>query len=106
MTKVRCTRSTLKKNILIVIGILLVLWVLQFIKQFHQFGPELSYSKVFFDRNNTLLRLTISKDEKYRIETEFKNLPSLLTEAVLLKEDRFFFSHPGVNPIALFRAFV
>jgi len=66
---------------------------------------EVSYSAAVFDRSGTLLRLTLSADEKYRIRADMDEFPARFTEALLLKEDRAFFFHPGVNPAALARAF-
>ena len=66
---------------------------------------EIPYSTAVYDRNGSLLRLTLSLDEKYRIKTDLRDLPPQFTEALLLKEDRLFYFHPGVNPMALARAF-
>lgn len=66
---------------------------------------EKTWSQQFYDRNGKLLRLTLSGDEKYRFFTDYKEINPKLVQAFLDKEDQFFFSHPGVNPIALARAF-
>ncbi len=66
---------------------------------------EKTWSQQFYDRNGQLLRLTLSGDEKYRFFTDYKQINPKLVQAFLDKEDQFFFSHPGVNPIALTRAF-
>ncbi|MBN2417182.1 penicillin-binding protein 1C [bacterium] len=63
------------------------------------------FSQVVKDRRGTLLRLTLSADERYRIRTPLADCDTRLVEAVLLKEDKYFHSHPGVNPVALARAF-
>jgi len=65
---------------------------------------ELSWSTLVSDRNGNLLRLTLSADEKYRIRADVRELPPRFMEAILLKEDRGFFLHPGVNVSALARA--
>ncbi|UZR27341.1 penicillin-binding protein 1C [Methylococcus mesophilus] len=56
------------------------------------------------DRNGNLLRLSLSSDEKYRLWTPLAELPEALQEATLHYEDRWFYRHPGVNPVALARA--
>jgi penicillin-binding protein 1C len=66
---------------------------------------EVSYSTAVYDRKGALMRLTLSPDEKYRIRADSGSLPKRFTEAILLKEDRLFFWHPGVDPAALGRAF-
>jgi penicillin-binding protein 1C len=51
-----------------------------------------------------LLRLTLAADEQYRIWTPLEDLPPQLVELLLLHEDRWFYWHPGVNPVALARS--
>ncbi|MDD5035319.1 MAG: penicillin-binding protein 1C [Methylococcaceae bacterium] len=61
-------------------------------------------SYAVIDRNGELLRLSLSSDEKYRLWTSLEEIPGELQEATLNYEDRWFYRHPGVNPIALTRA--
>lgn len=63
-----------------------------------------SYSSAFFDRRGKLLRLELSTDQKYRLWTPLRDLSPRMIEATLLLEDRYFYWHAGVNPIALTRA--
>jgi len=63
-------------------------------------------SRAVYDREGKLLRLTLSDDQKYRIWYPLDRMSSTVVEAALLKEDRGFFLHPGVNPLALARAAV
>jgi penicillin-binding protein 1C len=51
-----------------------------------------------------LLRVTLSSDDQYRLWTPLSEMSPALVDAFLLKEDRWFRWHPGVNPIALVRA--
>ncbi|WP_410526079.1 transglycosylase domain-containing protein [Rickettsia endosymbiont of Ceutorhynchus obstrictus] len=51
------------------------------------------------------MRISLSKDDKYRIYTSIDAVPSQFIEAVLLYEDKYFYFHPGINPISLFEAF-
>jgi len=55
-------------------------------------------------RDGTLLRLTLAADGQYRRWTPLEQISPLLVEATLLYEDRHFYRHVGVNPIALARA--
>lgn len=63
------------------------------------------FSQQFYDRNGTLLRLTLAGDEKYRIKTDLKDIDPKLVQAFLNKEDQYFYWHVGFNPISLVRAF-
>jgi penicillin-binding protein 1C len=51
-----------------------------------------------------LLRLTLAADGQYRLWVALDDMPARLPAAVLLYEDRWFYRHPGVNPVALIRA--
>lgn len=54
--------------------------------------------------DGSLLRLTLASDEQYRLWTALDDVAPVAAEAILLKEDRYFYWHPGVNPVALLRA--
>jgi penicillin-binding protein 1C len=51
-----------------------------------------------------LLRVTLASDDQYRLWTPLAEMSPTLVEAFLVKEDRWFRWHVGVNPIALLRA--
>ncbi|MDR1285180.1 MAG: penicillin-binding protein 1C [Campylobacteraceae bacterium] len=68
--------------------------------------PDLSvqfYSTAFYDKNGELLRLTLSKDDFYRIRTPLNEVSKDLINGVLLHEDKWFYQHFGFNPISLIR---
>ncbi|UXN04869.1 penicillin-binding protein 1C [Bartonella sp. HY406] len=65
---------------------------------------QFSYSKLVSDQNGQILRLTLSKDDHYRLFVPLEDMSPVMVEAIMLKEDRYFYSHFGVNPFALFRA--
>ena len=47
----------------------------------------------------------LTTDEKWRMKTELDEISPLLRKTIIAKEDKYFYSHPGVNPIAVTRAF-
>jgi len=63
-----------------------------------------SFSSAVYDRNGKLLNLTLSMDEKYRLFTPLKDIPQEARQALLLYEDRYFYVHPGVNPLRMAHA--
>jgi len=69
-------------------------------------ADEIPVSTSVFDRQGRLLRLTLAADGQYRIWTPLEQVPEELTELLLLHEDRWFYYHPGVNPVALATATV
>lgn len=62
------------------------------------------FSRVFYDRNGTLLRITLSPDDKYRIYTPLSEISDSVKRATVLYEDKYFYHHIGINPVALVRA--
>lgn len=65
---------------------------------------ETSFSRAVYDAKHHLLRLTLSKDEKYRLFTPLPQISKVLIDATLLQEDQYFYFHYGVNPIATLKA--
>ncbi|NIR60953.1 MAG: penicillin-binding protein 1C [Gammaproteobacteria bacterium] len=70
--------------------------------------PELygdfSFSTAVFDREGGLLRLSLARDDRYRLRTPLEKIAPSAVEAALLYEDAYFYYHPGINPISLLRA--
>lgn len=64
----------------------------------------LSFSPVVLDRQGQLLRMGLTADDKYRARVHLAEIAPHAVQAVLLYEDRHFYRHPGVNPLALARA--
>jgi penicillin-binding protein 1C len=61
-------------------------------------------SRLIRAADGTVLRLTLAGDGQYRIPVPLEQMAPTAVAAILLKEDRSFFWHPGVNPLALARA--
>lgn len=64
-----------------------------------------SFSRVVFDRNGKLLKLTLNNEDKYRLFVPLKQILDNLKKSVILYEDRYLYYHPGFNPFSLARAF-
>jgi len=80
------------------VGLAAVLWPL----------PERAlsplYSRVVLARDGSLLRAYLSRDEKWRFRARLDELPAHLASGLICLEDKRFFYHPGVDPLALGRA--
>ncbi len=63
-----------------------------------------SFSHAYYDANGKLIRITLSADDKYRIYTPLSQISSHIKNAIVLYEDKHFYHHTGINPIALVRA--
>ena len=62
------------------------------------------FSHAYYDRNGKLMRVTLSADDKYRLYKPLNEIDDVLKRATILYEDKYFYYHPGINPIALVRA--
>ncbi len=95
-------KESLKRLARIAVPVIVVLLL------FRLFSPSLkdsvSFSQAVYDRNGKLLRLTLSRDDKYRLWLPLQSISPVLVKASLLHEDKWFRFHPGVSPTALARA--
>jgi len=61
-------------------------------------------STAVWSSDGELLRVTRAADDQYRVWTPLEETSPVLVDAFVLKEDRWFSWHPGVNPASLARA--
>jgi penicillin-binding protein 1C len=61
------------------------------------------YSTVLLDRDGQLLDASIAADGQWRFPAD-RELPAKFVKALVVREDRRFFGHPGVDPLAVARA--
>ena len=65
---------------------------------------DISFSTLVTDRGGQPLKLLPAADGRYRLFVPLDDIAPAAREATLLYEDRRFYWHPGVDPIALARA--
>jgi len=65
--------------------------------------PELSFSTVLNDRDGNLLSASIAADGQWRFPVA-DSVPQKLRICMLMFEDEYFYSHPGINPVSVLRA--
>jgi penicillin-binding protein 1C len=56
------------------------------------------------DRDGAPLRIFLPSDDTYRFPVTLDDVPPELIRALIASEDRHFFRHPGIDPMALLRA--
>ena len=104
MSRARSTTATLRCRLLLA-GVALVLGLLGVRLWPHApLSERIPMSTAVWSADGKLLRVTLTPDEQYRMWVPLSEVSSTLTDAFLLKEDRWFFWHPGINPVALVRA--
>lgn len=62
------------------------------------------FSSAWLDRDGGLLRLGLAADDRYRLRLTSSEIAPVMGAATLLYEDRYFYRHPGINPVALAEA--
>jgi penicillin-binding protein 1C len=62
------------------------------------------YSQLIVSQEGKVLNVFLSKDDKWRMKTELAEITPELEKAFIEKEDRYFYYHLGVNPLAIVRA--
>jgi len=62
------------------------------------------YSTVLLDEKEQLLGATVAGDEQWRFPKS-EVIPEKFEKCILYFEDEHFYSHPGVNPVSLLKAF-
>jgi len=63
------------------------------------------YSKIILAQDGTLLTANLARDEKWRLPAFLAEVSPELLTAIISKEDKWFYWHPGINLFAVARAF-
>ena len=86
-------------------GLLLVIIILFALDIFFPLPNLKPYSKTIYSNNGTLLNAYLTSDDKWRMRTNLDEVSPDLIKAIIEKEDKWFYWHLGVNPVAVVRAF-
>ncbi len=65
-------------------------------------APE--YSQSVYSAKGNLLSAYLTSDDKWRMRTRIDEVTDDLKKSLIEKEDKWFYYHPGVNPISIIRA--
>jgi penicillin-binding protein 1C len=93
---------SLKKLGIFILGLALVFFILNFI---FPLRVTIEYSTIITDNKGEIVNAYLTSDQKWRMKTELEEISPLLKKTIVAKEDRYFYSHPGINPFAITRAF-
>ncbi|HHB95080.1 MAG TPA: penicillin-binding protein 1C, partial [Campylobacterales bacterium] len=96
--------NTLKKIILLFSIFIVTITVLNYLYPLDIQRLNKPKSTLIYDRNGKLLTLKLSSDGYLRIPIEKKEINSNIKKIVLGYEDRYFYNHFGINPLAIIRA--
>ncbi|HEX6849102.1 MAG TPA: penicillin-binding protein 1C [Chitinophagaceae bacterium] len=98
-----------KKNIIrffkrVAISAIVLFILFLFLNLFFPLKDKVEYSTLIADKNDEVINAYLTRDEKWRMKTELNEISQLLRKTIIAKEDKYFYYHPGVNPIAVVRA--
>jgi penicillin-binding protein 1C len=91
------------KRLVVFVFILFILFFL--LNWIFPLPDKIEYSTIITDNKGTVIHAFLTKDEQWRMKTTLEEISPLLRKTIIQKEDRHFYSHPGVNPVAMTRAF-
>ena len=94
----------ISQKLLFLTGLVFLAWIyLGFCEKPLLVNPG-GFSQVAYDDKGSILRVSLSSDERYRVWRSIDKISPAAAAAALEKEDRYFYMHPGVNPFSLLRA--
>jgi len=104
--KIRITKQHIikffKRLGIAILSLVVIFFILNWI---FPLPDKVEYSTMITDNKGELINAYLTKDQKWRMKTELEEISPLLQKTIIAKEDKYFYSHPGINPIAVGRAF-
>ncbi len=106
LPKIRITKKgimrLLKRSGIALLALVVLFFILNFIFPLHS---KIEYSTIVTDAKGEVVNAYLTSDQKWRMKTELNEISPLLRKTIIAKEDKYFYSHPGINPFAITRAF-
>lgn len=85
-------------------GFLFLFFFFLILDAFFPLRVSLNYSSMVMSEEGRPLAAYLSENDKWRLYLEEKEITPAIEKAFLTKEDRFFYFHPGFNPVSIIRA--
>ena len=93
--------SFLKRTGIVILCLVATFFLLDWI---FPLPDKIEYTTIITDSKGTVINAYLTKDQKWRMKTELNEISPLLRKTIIAKEDKYFYSHPGVNAVAVARA--
>lgn len=87
-------------------GMMACLLVLLLIDRLAPVNTAIAYAPVVEARDGTVLHAWMARDQQWRIKARLNEITPELRKAIVYKEDKHFYHHPGINLLAVGRAIV
>ena len=65
---------------------------------------KIEYTVCVRDDHGQVIHVFLTKDQQWRMNMEVSEISPLLKQTILFKEDKYFYFHPGINPIAVLKS--
>jgi len=88
----------LRLNVIVIIGFV-------FLNLIFPLKVSTDYSQSVYSSDGRLMQTFLNNTDKWRIFIPLNNVSPLFVKTIVTKEDKYFYSHFGVNPVAVFKAF-
>jgi penicillin-binding protein 1C len=72
---------------------------------FFPLPDRIEFSTLVTDDQGEVVHAYLTRDQQWRMKTGLSEISPLLRKTIVEKEDKYFYYHPGINPLALARAF-
>ncbi|MGN6294819.1 MAG: penicillin-binding protein 1C [Chitinophagaceae bacterium] len=92
----------LKRSAIAILGLFILFFLLNWI---WPLPDRIDYSSILTDNKGEVINASLTVDQKWRMKTELEEISPLLRKTIIAKEDKYFYSHPGINLVAVGRAF-
>lgn len=90
-----------KRLVIVAVSIFVLFLLLNFL---FPLRDRITYSTIVAGNQDEILNAFLTPDDKWRMKTELSEISPLLRKTIIAKEDKYFYSHPGVNFLAVGRA--
>jgi len=95
-------KSFFKKTLIVIASIILLFFLLNWV---FPLPDKIEYSTIITDNKDEVVHAYLTKDQQWRMKTELNEISPLLRKTIIEKEDKYFYHHFGVNPIAVVKSF-
>ena len=90
-------------TVISIVALIITFFILQLV---FPLPDKIEYSTIVTDDKGEVIHAFITSDDKWRMKTTLNEISTLLKKTIINKEDKYFYRHPGVNPLAMGRAFL
>jgi penicillin-binding protein 1C len=92
-----------KKLLIVIVALFFLFFLLNWI---FPVPDTIEYSTIVTDNKGEVVHAFLTKDQQWRMKTELDEISPLLRKTIIEKEDKYFYRHPGINIVAIGRAFL